>query len=60
MQARAAQANGHIYICTEGGFGGECENYTVSNGVCTNFPSGFNDQISSWGPDQGWICTTFT
>ena len=58
-QARAAEVDGHIYICTEGGFSGSCTNYGFFANSCTNFPSGFDNQISSMGPDKGWFCITF-
>lgn len=59
LEARAAQVDGHIFICTDDQFSGECTNYGFVDNVCSNFPGEFQDDISSFGPDQGWICTLF-
>lgn len=59
LEARAAQVDGHIYICTDDNFSGSCTNYGFTANQCSNFPSGFQDNISSVGPDKGWVCTLF-
>ncbi|KAI0152154.1 hypothetical protein F4776DRAFT_14837 [Hypoxylon sp. NC0597] len=47
-----------VYVCTQAGFAGLCENECAQSGVCYNVPSSFNDQISSLGPDSGY-CRAF-
>ncbi|KAL7619531.1 hypothetical protein AAE478_010071 [Parahypoxylon ruwenzoriense] len=47
-----------VYVCTNAGFTGLCENECAGAGVCYNVPSSFNDQISSLGPDSGY-CRAF-
>lgn len=59
LEARAAQVDGHIFICTDDQFSGDCTNYGFVANTCSNFPSEFQDDISSVGPDQGWVCTLF-
>ena len=62
LEARADQAgavDGHIYICTDDQFSGACINYGFRNNQCSNFPTGFQDDISSVGPDQGWVCSLY-
>lgn len=59
LEARAAQVDGHIYICTDDNFSGSCTNYGFVANQCSNFSSGFQDNISSVGPDKGWVCTLF-
>lgn len=54
-----ARADGHIYICTNAGFSGSCTNYGFNADTCTNFPPGFQDDISSIGPDSGWVCYAY-
>ncbi|KAI1137767.1 hypothetical protein F5Y05DRAFT_413714 [Hypoxylon sp. FL0543] len=47
-----------VYVCTQAGFAGLCENECAQAGVCYNVPASFNDQISSLGPDSGY-CRAF-
>ncbi|KAF7344986.1 Short chain dehydrogenase [Mycena venus] len=54
------RVDGHVYICTDSNFGGDCTNYGFTNNVCSNLPSEFQDDISSFGPDKGWSCTMYT
>ncbi|KAI0544007.1 hypothetical protein F4679DRAFT_589904 [Xylaria curta] len=49
----------HIFVCTDGGFAGTCNNFEVQTGSCMNFVAPFQDSISSAGPDQGTTCTLF-
>ncbi|KAJ7752712.1 hypothetical protein B0H14DRAFT_3710497 [Mycena olivaceomarginata] len=49
--------DGHVYICTDANFSGDCTDYGFFAGQCSNFPGEFNDDISSFGPDVGWACT---
>ncbi|KAF8209969.1 hypothetical protein K438DRAFT_1960199 [Mycena galopus ATCC 62051] len=58
--ARAADVDGYVYICTDEDFAGDCDNYGFNSGVCSNFPVEFQNDISSWGPDQGWECIMYT
>ncbi|KAJ3559900.1 hypothetical protein NM688_g52 [Phlebia brevispora] len=55
----AATFDGHLFVCTDDGFSGSCLNIGFYSQVCQNFPDGYNDQISSVGPDQGWNCELF-
>ncbi|PSR74742.1 hypothetical protein PHLCEN_2v9621 [Hermanssonia centrifuga] len=54
-----ANADGHIYICTDDNWSGSCENFGFIAYSCSNFPSNFQDDISSVGPDSGWYCTLY-
>ncbi|PSR76496.1 hypothetical protein PHLCEN_2v8399 [Hermanssonia centrifuga] len=56
---RAAEADGHIFICTDANWSGSCTDYGFTAGVCSNFPQGFQDDISSLGPDAGWFCNVY-
>ncbi|KAI1460460.1 hypothetical protein F4805DRAFT_417573 [Annulohypoxylon moriforme] len=55
MEKRAQHC---VYVCTQAGFQGLCENECAQDNVCYNVPSSFNDQISSLGPDSGY-CRAF-
>ncbi|THG97890.1 hypothetical protein EW026_g4196 [Hermanssonia centrifuga] len=59
LEERAAQVDGHIFICTDDNYGGDCTNYGFTSGACSNFPSEFQDDISSLGPDSGWFCNLY-
>ena len=54
-----ARSDGNIYVCTDWNWGGSCTVVGFNNGQCTNFPSGWQDNISSIGPDGGWTCQVF-
>ncbi|KAJ7157286.1 hypothetical protein C8R46DRAFT_1040322 [Mycena filopes] len=56
----SALVDGHIFLCTDVNFGGDCVNWGFFDNVCSTFPSEFQDDISSFGPDKGWICTLYT
>ncbi|KAF8886505.1 hypothetical protein BD779DRAFT_1673137 [Infundibulicybe gibba] len=56
----AALADGNLFVCTDPNFAGQCVNLAFFNGVCSTLPSGLQDNISSWGPDAGWVCITYT
>ncbi|KAJ7801719.1 hypothetical protein B0H14DRAFT_2615063 [Mycena olivaceomarginata] len=45
---------------TDANFGGDCTDYGFTNNVCSNLPSEFQDDISSFGPDAGWVCAFYT
>ncbi|TIC99370.1 hypothetical protein CH35J_005089 [Colletotrichum higginsianum] len=53
------QAITHLYICQNINFGGSCVNVEVSTGVCYNLINGWNDVVSSLGPDAGTSCTLY-
>ncbi|KAI0490982.1 hypothetical protein F4859DRAFT_459987 [Xylaria cf. heliscus] len=53
------QALTHIFVCTDGGFAGSCNNFELQTGACVNFVAPFQDSISSAGPDQGTTCTLY-
>ncbi|KAF7363011.1 Short chain dehydrogenase [Mycena venus] len=58
--ALEAQVDGHVFICTDANFSGDCTNYGFFDDQCSNFPDEFNDDISSFRPDAGWSCTMYT
>ncbi|KAF8180624.1 hypothetical protein BJ912DRAFT_980937 [Pholiota molesta] len=60
LNARAAEVDGHLFVCTEINFTGTCGNIAFNVGECTNFNSPFLDSISSLAPDAGFSCTTYT
>ncbi|KAJ7323255.1 hypothetical protein DFH08DRAFT_350047 [Mycena albidolilacea] len=47
---------GNIFVCTDAGFTGSCAVFSGASGQCVDFPSNFNDDISSVGPDSGQDC----
>ncbi|KAF8996354.1 hypothetical protein BDQ17DRAFT_1429799 [Cyathus striatus] len=57
---REALVDGHLFVCTDNDFAGDCSNIGFFNNQCSNFSPEFQDDISSWGPDEGWVCTTYT
>ena len=57
--SRQAPSSGTIYVCDTWDWQGSCANIGFNNGQCTNFPSNFQDNISSIGPDGGWTCQVF-
>ncbi|THG95607.1 hypothetical protein EW026_g6078 [Hermanssonia centrifuga] len=59
VETRAAEVDGHIYACTDDNRIGECQNLGFYNGQCENFPSDLQDDISSIGPDAGWVCVLY-
>ncbi|KAF8189016.1 hypothetical protein BJ912DRAFT_926199 [Pholiota molesta] len=60
LNARAAQADGNLFVCTDIDFTGDCANFAFNVDECINFSSPFQDSISSFGPDAGFSCTTYT
>jgi hypothetical protein len=54
-----SEANSSVYVCTDANFGGECDNYAVTLGECSNFPPAFQYDISSFGPQEGTSCCIF-
>ncbi|KAF9871922.1 hypothetical protein CkaCkLH20_10554 [Colletotrichum karsti] len=51
------QAITHLYICSDANFSGRCQNLESNTGQCYNLGNGFNDVVSSLGPDAGTSCT---
>ncbi|KAF9475467.1 hypothetical protein BDN70DRAFT_883666 [Pholiota conissans] len=60
VESRADQVDGHLYVCTDINFTGICANVAFNVDQCINFVSPFQDTISSWGPDAGFLCITYT
>ncbi|KAJ7866194.1 hypothetical protein B0H14DRAFT_3862051 [Mycena olivaceomarginata] len=52
--------DGHVFICTDANFSGDCTNYGFFADQRSNFPGEFADDISSFWPDAGWSCTMYT
>ncbi|KAJ7920173.1 hypothetical protein B0H13DRAFT_1867805 [Mycena leptocephala] len=50
---------GNLFVCTEAGFTGLCQVFSVINDQCFNFPPNFMFDISAVGPDQGQSCFFF-
>ncbi|KAJ7260141.1 hypothetical protein C8J57DRAFT_1637741 [Mycena rebaudengoi] len=50
---------GNVFVCIDSGFTNICATFHGSSGQCVNFPSNFNDIISSFGPDSGQDCFIF-
>ncbi|KAF8915644.1 hypothetical protein CPB85DRAFT_1432676 [Mucidula mucida] len=48
----------NAFFCTDANFSGSCFLSTTSG--CVNVGSGFNDNVSSFGPDPGVFCNLFT
>lgn len=53
------RVDGYVYICTDAEWAGACDNYGFTLDVCSNFPSEFQDDISSVGPSQGFSCNFY-
>ncbi|KXH34305.1 hypothetical protein CNYM01_01110 [Colletotrichum nymphaeae SA-01] len=56
------QAITHLYICSDANFSGRCQNLESNTGQCfrlhlDDLGNGFNDVVSSLGPDAGTSCT---
>ncbi|KAJ7593526.1 hypothetical protein C8J56DRAFT_1024116 [Mycena floridula] len=51
---------GAVFVATDFSFGGANTIITGAAGQCVNVPSGFNDDISSVGPDPGQSCFFFS
>ncbi|KAJ6592870.1 hypothetical protein B0H19DRAFT_1245680 [Mycena capillaripes] len=48
--AISARTQGNVFVCTDVQFTGSCAVFHGASGQCINFPSAFNDDISSVGP----------
>ncbi|THG94153.1 hypothetical protein EW026_g7261 [Hermanssonia centrifuga] len=59
VETRAAEVDGDLYACTDANWAGQCENLGFYNGQCENFPADLQDDISSIGPDAGWVCVLY-
>ncbi|KAK1997385.1 hypothetical protein LX36DRAFT_681770 [Colletotrichum falcatum] len=53
----SVQAITHLYVCADNNFSGRCENLESNTNQCYNLFNGWNDAISSLGPDAGTSCT---
>ncbi|KAK2049996.1 hypothetical protein LZ31DRAFT_548814 [Colletotrichum somersetense] len=53
----SVQAITHLYICADANFSGRCENLQSTTGQCYNLQNGWNDVVTSLGPDAGTSCT---
>ncbi|KAF8595945.1 hypothetical protein BDV93DRAFT_563793 [Ceratobasidium sp. AG-I] len=52
--------NSGVYFCTEDNFRQPCVYVSgFRSGQCVTIGNGFNDKISSFGPDPGMSCTIF-
>lgn len=49
----------HLYVCIDKNFGGRCQNLQTVTTGCLDFGNGFNDAITSLGPDKGTTCTIY-
>ncbi|CAG8978175.1 hypothetical protein HYALB_00011491 [Hymenoscyphus albidus] len=49
----------HLYYCQNAGFVQPCDNFEARTGTCYNFINGWNDVVSSAGPDAGTTCTLY-
>ena len=56
---RQAPSTGKIHVCTDWDWKGSCTNVHFNNAQCTNFPSAYQDNVSSLGPDGGWECIIY-
>ncbi|KAF5312965.1 hypothetical protein D9619_003744 [Psilocybe cf. subviscida] len=54
------RVDGHLFVCTDNNFTGICTNLAFNINACINLVSPFQDTISSFGPDKGFICITYT
>ncbi|GJE92430.1 hypothetical protein PsYK624_085840 [Phanerochaete sordida] len=54
----AAQAG--LFVCTDAGFSGNCENVGFGDAQCVVFPGAFQNDISAIGPPTGWVCDAYT
>ncbi|KAF8189025.1 hypothetical protein BJ912DRAFT_1042400 [Pholiota molesta] len=59
LDARAAQVDGHLFVCIDINFSNTCANLNFNVNTCINFSSPFQDTISSLGPDPGFTCVAF-
>ncbi|KAK7023304.1 hypothetical protein R3P38DRAFT_3537792 [Favolaschia claudopus] len=50
---------GTVFACVNAGFAPPCGVFHGNSGQCVNFPSPFNDDITSVGPDPGQDCFFF-
>ncbi|KAJ7586388.1 hypothetical protein C8J56DRAFT_1165422, partial [Mycena floridula] len=59
LEERAAQQQGSVFVTVDTQFAGANIKVTGSSGQCVNMPTGWNDVISSVGPDPGQDCFFF-
>ncbi|KAI4250182.1 MAG: hypothetical protein L6R40_000354 [Gallowayella cf. fulva] len=55
----AAQDVTNILVCINANFSGRCERLRNTKGNCYNLYNGFDNEISSVGPDSGTTCELF-
>ncbi|KAL1633192.1 hypothetical protein SLS56_003055 [Neofusicoccum ribis] len=48
-----------FYACDDANWGGRCQWFQAPVGECLNMPILLQDQISSFGPDLGYICSAY-
>ncbi|KAJ7251625.1 hypothetical protein C8J57DRAFT_1520436 [Mycena rebaudengoi] len=53
------QTPGNVRLCPDVGFNGDCLTVNGGSTQCVNVPGSLNDQISSFGPDDGQDCFIF-
>ncbi|KAK5657188.1 hypothetical protein OQA88_3246 [Cercophora sp. LCS_1] len=58
-RSNVARAITHLFVCDSLNFNGRCENLETETGRCYNLFNGWNDVISSLGPDRGTTCTIY-
>ncbi|EHL02133.1 hypothetical protein M7I_1724 [Glarea lozoyensis 74030] len=50
----------HLFVCTDANFSGKCQNLATDREVCHFLGNGFDNSISSLGPDNdGTQCCIF-
>ncbi|KAF8980638.1 hypothetical protein BDQ17DRAFT_1263671, partial [Cyathus striatus] len=49
-----------LFVCTDNNWGGACTTLGFYVDQCNNMPSGYQDNVSSFGPSAGWECTVYT
>ncbi|KAJ6503062.1 hypothetical protein DFH09DRAFT_1146143 [Mycena vulgaris] len=59
LAALSSRSQGTVFVCDDGDFKGHCIKVRGANGTCVNFPTAFNDVVSSLGPDPGQVCFFF-
>ncbi|KAK0615210.1 hypothetical protein B0T17DRAFT_510997 [Bombardia bombarda] len=57
--ANVKRAITHLYVCDSANFQGRCENLETTTGQCYGLFNGWNDAISSLGPDAGTTCVLY-
>lgn len=50
---------GNVYFCANDGWTAPCDVFGVDDNICCNVPDDFNDNINSFGPDEGIGCILY-